>query len=1191
MKKNQETVFFDRRKWGKILFVMKLKLVLILISSFQLSAAVYSQSNRVTLKMDEVSLEQVIWEIQKQTDFVFMYGTRDIAKVDRLTVDMTDKTVNEILDQCLRNTGLIYEISGNAVVIKRADDDKKEMLVIKGTVKDKKGESLPGVTIIEKGTSVGVATGINGDFTFTTTKKDSVTLLFTFVGMKMKEVVWKGQKELNVVLEDDAQEMEEVVVTGYQTVKKSNMAGSVSTIKAEDLVLNGTQSLEQALQGKLPGVVVMNQDGLVGTRQKVRVRGTSTLSGSQEPVWVVDGIIQEDPLPFKTTELVAFGRDPDNIDMIRNFVGSAIAWLNPSDIQDVTVLKDASATAIYGIKAANGVIVITTKKGSSGRMSVSYSGNFSIGSKITYDKLNLMNSKQRVDVSREIFEEGLVSSRELSPVGYQGLLQQYLEKEISYDQFNAGVKKLETINTDWFDLLYENPFSHSHNLSLSGGNETSTYYASFGITKKNGTAKGNDSESYQGSVSATSKMWNKLQISGRLAGNVSKTNGFNKVTPYTYASQMSRVVAAFDDDGDYYYYKNSKKMMYNVLNELDNTGNQNKTSSINANLGLTWEILKGLKLETTFGYGYASSFGETWATEYSSYIAYIRGYEFGAYGPNDLEYQRSKLPHGGELSIAEYRNESYTWRNQFSYVKNFGSHLITAMVGQEVKSTKYDGLTQTLYGYLPGRGKTVLNPPGAILDNSGSTTIANELVESTAKTSIKDNTSNTLSFYGAFTYTFNERYVFNASIRSDASNRFGQDKSARYQPVWSVGLRWNMGRERFFEGQDFLNEFSIRTSFGYQGNANESVGPDLIAYIPSGSDGYAKETGEYLLKIKNLPNPKLKWEKTETVDVGVDFVFWKNKISGSFEYYNKKTTDVIVNRELPYEDGVLSMPMNGGSLRNSGWELSFSLTPVRTKNFLWSLGFNTSKNYNKITSALEVKKSWQAATSGTLQKDKYPVSGFWAFEFTGLSSTDGSPEFNLEGLTNPDSETDATVYMKYMGKLDPDFSGGINTSLKYKQLTLSASFNLQVGGKKFLSTMFSSDMNNTTPYEYNNLPKDLVNRWRKPGDEATTKIPSLPEKDRGTIILPTTTERAHLLYNFSDIRVVNASFLRCNNITLSYNMMGDKIRSFVQNVGFTFSVSNPFIIVSKEFKGRDPEVATGSQPISQTYTLSVNLSF
>lgn len=250
MKKNQETIFFSRRKWEKILFVMKLKLILILISSFQLSAAVYSQGNKVTLKMENTSLEQVIWEIQKQTDFVFMYGTQDVSKVARLTVDMKDKTVNEILNLCLRNTGLIYMISGNAVIIKRADDNKKETTVIKGVVRDQKGEPLPGVTIIEKGTSIGVATGINGDFTFSTTKRDSVTLLFSFVGMKTKEVTWKGEKTLSVVMEEEVSEMEEVVITGYQVVDRRKNTSAVTSVKVGDIMIPGVSSIDKMLKGE-----------------------------------------------------------------------------------------------------------------------------------------------------------------------------------------------------------------------------------------------------------------------------------------------------------------------------------------------------------------------------------------------------------------------------------------------------------------------------------------------------------------------------------------------------------------------------------------------------------------------------------------------------------------------------------------------------------------------------------------------------------------------------------------------------------------------------------------------------------------------------------------------------------------------------------------------------------------------------
>ncbi|WP_099290518.1 MULTISPECIES: SusC/RagA family TonB-linked outer membrane protein [unclassified Butyricimonas] len=1188
MKKKRESSFLGRRKMQITFLKMRVTVLLLLMSVLQSMA----QTAKYDISMSGGKLENVFKLIEQKGEFTFLYSIEDVEHVASININVKQADLKDVLDICLANTKLTYEINGHLIVI-RVRDEKPEdkMIVIKGIVKDKKGEPLPGVTVREKGTTIGVATGIKGEFTFTTTKRDSVTLIFSFVGMKMKLVTWKGEKELKVVMEEDAQEMEEVVVTGYQRVKKSNMAGSVSTIKAEDLVLNGTQSLEQALQGKLPGVVIQNQDGLVGTRQKVRVRGTSTLLGSQDPVWVVDGIIQEDPLPFKATDLSTYNTSPDNIDMIRNFVGSAISWLNPSDIKDVTVLKDASATAIYGVKAANGVIVITTKRGEKGRMSISYSGNFSIGSKVTYDKLNLMNSKERIDVSREMYERGLVgSSSSLANVGYQALLQQYLQEKISYNEFNTGVKKLEVINTDWFDLLYENPFSYSNNISVSGGSDKTTYYASFGITNNNGTAKGNDSESYQGSINVNTVFWDKLQFSARVAGSVSKTNGFhNSISPYSYASTTSRVLPAFEENGELAYYINRDGYKYNVLNELAESGNGNTSNSLNVNIGLNWEIIKGLKYEMALGYNYSSTHGESWITEMTHFIAKIRGYEFGMYGPNDDKYQLSRLPHGGQLNMSDSRSENYTWRNQFSYVKNFGRHLLTATVGQEVNSTKYDGFTGTYYGYLPKRGQTIKNPP-LTTQNVGS--ISENTLYAQPTTSIIDNKSNKLSFYGAFTYTFDERYVFNASVRSDASNRFGQDKDARYLPVWSFGLRWNMGREHFLEGQDFLNEFSFRLTYGYQGNASEAASPDLIARIPSGA-GISGATGEYYMEIKSLPNPKLKWEKTATVNAGADFVFWKNKINGSFEYYYKKTTDAIINKEVPFENGVLSMPMNGGSLENYGWELSFSFAPVRTKNFIWTMGLNTSKNYNKVTSKLESNENWTQAVAGNVNKKGYPVSGFWAFEFVGLDPKNGVPLYNLPDVDTPEARTDATVYMKYMGKLDPDFTAGLNMGFRFKDLTLSSSFYLSVGGKKFLATMFDDDIINSTPYEYNNLPKDLVDRWRKPGDEEHTNIPALPEykKTNASTNLPSGSTYSYRLYNYTDIRVVNASFLRCNNISLSYNLSKGWIKKFAQNVGFSFSVSNPFMIVSKDFKGKDPEVATGSQPLSQNYTFSLNLSF
>lgn len=1188
MKKKREFYFLDGRKLKISLLKMKVTVLLLLVCGLQSMAGVYSQTAKYDISLTGGKLENIFKLIEQKGEYTFLYSVEDVDQVSSINVNVKQADLKEVLDICLANTNLIYEINGRLVII-RAKDEKPEdkMVVIKGVVKDKKGEPLPGVTIVEKGTTVGVATDIDGKFIFNTIKHDNIVLVFSFVGMKTKEVKWNGQKELTVMLEEDSQEMEEVVVTGYQTVKKSNMAGSVSTVKAEDLVLNGTMSLEQALQGKLPGMVVTNQSGLIGTRQKVRVRGTSTLMGSQEPVWVVDGIIQEDPLPFKAEEFSLFGSDPDNIDVIRNFIGSSIAWLNPADIKDVTVLKDASATAIYGVKAANGVIVITTRKGETGRLSLSYSGNFSIGSKVTYDKMNLMNSKQRVDVSREVYETGLVSTKSLQPIGFQGVLAEYLEDKIPFEEFNAKVKRLETINTDWFDLLFENPFSHNHNISISGGTDKATYFASFGMNNQNGTAKGNDSKSYQGSVSLSAKFWERLNVRGRIAGSITTTNGFNKVDPYGYASTTSRVIGCYDDEGDLFYYtKNDNGFKYNILNELKNSGNENTVNSLNASLSAMLDIVKGLRFESTFGYNFSSSHGESYLTERTNFITNIRQYEFGEYSPNDQMYKQSQLPHGGMLSVIDNRNANYTWRNSLNYVKNFGSHLITVMVGQECKSSQYDGLSQSMYGYLPDRGKTIMTPPATTQDGNGE--LSENSLYKQMNQSITDKTSNYLSFYGTMSYTYDERYVLNASVRADASNRFGQDKSARYQPVWSVGLRWNVGREHFLEEQNILSDLSLRASYGYQGNVVETAGPDLIAYIPS--NGLSELTGEYLMMIRSLPNPTLRWEKNRSVNLGIDFSLFENRITGGFEYYYKKGTDIIVNREVPLENGVSTRAMNGGTMENSGWELSVNFVPLRMKDFVWSLNFNTSKNYNKVTSNLEPNRSWTSAVSGTLNQDGYPVSAFWAFEYVGLSSENGVPEFNLSGMENPLAETDATQYMKYVGKLDPDISAGLSTSVRYKSFTLSASFNLQVGGKKFLAPMFSEGMYDNTPDEYSNLPKDFARRWRKAGDEKITNIPSLPAKGKGQFTALNNTFNLYEMYNYSDLRVVNASFFRCNNISLSYNLSGKKIH-FARNISLGLTVSNPFIIVSKDFKGVDPEVAMGAQPISRNYTFSMNISF
>ena len=1188
MKKDHEAIASGGRKWRKMTLIMKLKFILLLFMSVQLSAAVHSQTAQVTLKMSNVTLEQVLWEIQKQTDFVFMYGTSDIAGVTGLNVDMASKTVEEILDYCLKGTKLRYEISGTAVVIKMRDEEKKKQLEIKGVVKDSKNQPLPGVTVIEKGTSVGVATDVNGRFVFVTTQQDSVVLLFSFVGMKTREVIWKGQKELNVKLEEEVQDMDEVVVNGYQTLKKRSQAGSISVVKAEDLVLNGTQTLEQALQGKIPGMMVMNRSGLTGTRQRVRVRGTSTLLGNAEPVWVVDGVIQEDPLPFETNDLNNL--NPDNMDMIRDFVGGAISWLNPSDIDNVTVLKDAASTAIYGVKAANGVIVITTKKGKIGRMSVSYNGNFTVTPRFTYKKMELMNSQQRVDVSREAYNTGIPLSGN-QDIGYMALAKAYKNREISLEEFSEGAKQLERNNTDWFDILFRTAFSHSHNLSISGGSNNATYRISFGYTENRNTAKGNDQVQYTGNGNVSANLWNCLTLNASIAGSVSKTKAFAGGDPFTYASTMNRAIPAYDEDGERFFYEHeTNTYLFNVENELEHSDNKNTQQSINASLNLRWSIIDDLYYNTTLSYSSSNTIGEVYYGEQTNHVAALRKYNYDEYEVGSQEYMGSWLPHGGEYTKTENTSESWTWRNQLEYTTVLhNKHSVSLMFGHEVRGTNMTGLSMTAYGYMHDRGKIFVGLPPTV--SEGYPITVNPYLRTVP--TLTDTESNYLSWYVTASYMFDDRYALNASYRTDASNRFGQDKDTRWQPVCSLGLRWNVGFEPWFDFQKIFSDLSFRASFGYQGNVVENVTPDLIATITTSTTDY-----DYSLVINSLPAPELKQERVTDINLGADFSLFSNKINGSFEYYWKRTNDMVTEVNVAYEMGTTSRPMNGGHMTNKGWDLSFSLVPLRTNDCFLSLSLNTGKVINKVDSTIEPTGDWSEAVSGNLNQKGFPVSSFWAFRFTGLNPEHGGPEFDLSGREKVKSVTDATVYMDYAGQMEPSFTGGISFAFRYKTLSLTSGLYLSTGSQNFLAP--PSQVSTSIPSEYENMSTEWLKRWRNPGDEEHTMVPSLPNRVTSarslSFINPSDPLRAisynpYELYAYSTVRVVDTWYLRCNNIALSYTVPTEKLPKSFQNLSFQCSVSNPFQIRSKDFKGRDPEVALGNQPMQSTVSFSVNMSF
>jgi len=451
-----------------------------------------------------------------------------------------------------------------------------------------------------------------------------------------------------------------------------------------------------------------------------------------------------------------------------------------------------------------------------------------------------------------------------------------------------------------------------------------------------------------------------------------------------------------------------------------------------------------------------------------------------------------------------------------------------------------------------------------------------------------------MGLYLTLNYSYDNRYVVNFSVRGDASNKFGKNKNENFNPVWAGGLRWNAANEKWFKPNPIISDFSLRASFGYQRNMASNYSPNLLIKLPTGSASQIidQNTGEDLLTLSQLPYIDLGWEKTISTNIGTDFSLFNGKVRASIDMYWKKGRDMIVALNIPQEYGVESMPVNGGSMDNHGYEISLGFTPIRTKDFTWDVSLNFAKDFNKVTEVGVENPTWRNAVSGSMHKAGYSESAFWAFKCDGIDQSNGYPIIDLSGSEKEEAKDDPTTYMVYAGKADPDFTGGLGTSFRYKMLSLSANFFVQMGGKQFLTDAYPSTI---LPSEYENLSTELNGRWR-PGD-TNAKFPGLPDKEvstKGTVTLPGSNQYANVyeMYNKSTDRIVSKSMLRCNSISLSYTFPTELIsKLYLQMLTMGLSVSNPFTIVSKDFHGRDAEVATGQQPLTRAFSFNMSVTF
>ena len=1198
MKKNAKLKMFCRlscciRRLSFIVYVVG-------ILSF-MNAEVYGQekTKRISLKVTDVSVLQALHEVNRLCDNLVMFRSEEVMKEKgRVTLDVKNKPLLEVVKACLKGTALgCVEKDGKIIITVEG----VKTLRITGLVTDGKAP-LPGVTVLVKGLTLGTVTNAEGRYVLNLPTMEKLTLLFSFVGMETQEIVYTGKDTINVVLREDVKQMSEVVVTGYGNISRGNYTGASTTVLAKDIMMAGATSVDQMLQGVVPGMLVRNSTGQVGATPKVRVRGTSTLLGSQEPVWVVDGVIQRDPQPFNSEDNTKFSVDADDI---KQLAGNAISWLNPNDIESITVLKDASATAIYGSKAANGVIVITTKKAIAGKLQINYSGDFSIGQRPHYGLYDLMNSAERMDLSRDIYMERRCfnATDVVLPIGFEGLLKSYLDKKITMEEMEVEYQKMSRQNTDWFKILFRNSFNHNHSLSISGGSEKIQNRTSFGYSRQLGEAKGNNLSQFTVASNTTVQLWKQLIVNMTVNGSMRKVDGFAYgVDPFSYAYGTSRVIPCYNEDGSLLYHEKSGRNSeaiankatynYNILNEKEQTGSNNNTRTWGTSFDLRWQIFGDLEYQGMFSYSSSSSDTKKYATERSYYISEIRGYEYGTVEPNSVETISTPLPMGGLLETDLTNVSTIVTRNALVYNKMFNTkHRITLQAGIETNSSKTKGETNTRWGYMPDRGETFAIPPTVYYQYGGASYSRDNISKVSGEHTVLNRIENTLSEYAMAVYAYDDRYVMNLSGRFDASNRFGQDKNKRFQPTWSAGLKWRVVNEHFLGRHWWLNNLDIYGSYGYQGNAVSTVSPELIA-----TDVYENLYNSYGLEIVSLPYPDLGWEKTKTWNVGIDAAFLDGRVNFNFNWF-KKVSDVLSSKGVALENGVSNGIVSGSTMENSGYDFVINVVPVRTKDFTWQLSLNTAVTKNKVTKNSRTNLL-DDYLDGNCIVDGNAFSTFYSYVFDELEQENGRPRFKYMDL---ESVEDIRDFMVKSGKFTPDFSGGLNTMFKYKNITLYALFAVQWGGHDRLPNLYeATTTRDGLPRPHQNASKKLLNRWKKAGDN--TNIPSLPGigSRNDLVSFPDNTvlaanyrsgESSYVMYNLSDLRVANTDFIRCRSLSLAYNFGEKALRPMgLSYLQLKLSMTNPFMWVSdKKWDGLDPE--TGNWPTRRVTSFSVQVMF
>jgi len=1034
----------------KTFLIMRLTVFLVLCLVMGVQARVLSQY-RLNMSLGETTYKQLFEEIRRQTGCIVMYSDNMLDKNERVKADFKNESLEKVLDEVLLGKGLTYEKNAEFITImKAANLPQVTERTITGVVKDVQGNLLPGVSVFVKGTTLGVATDAQGVYRLTLPDQKDIVLVFSFVGMKSQEIPLKNQKEIHVVLEEDAQQMEEVVVTGIFERKKEGFTGSATTVSGEEIKKLTSNNVLRALSMIDPGFR-MNVSNVAGSNPSAlpdfEMRGQANMGNYDgEDVVIMRGDIDTRP-----------NQPLFVLDGIIGVSISTIIDLDPDRIQSITILKDAAAMVVYGSRASNGVVVVETKAPEKGKLRFSYSGNYKYQTP-DLSVYHLLNAADKLELERQAgyYDERYTASNS------SGLQNFYLSKYMDV---------LRGVNTDWIAQPVHAAFNHRHNFSVEGGDNTLRYKLYFGLNEAPGIMKGTGVSNKNGSIDLRYRT-NKLLISNQMTLDYSvsdRTSPYGSFQEYTLLNPYYRI---YDENGaiskvlDNHIYSTSGgypsyigQYQTPTMNPMYNTQFQQKDRNT------SFEIRNSFRAE----YTPIESLRLAADVTLTKSVADLEQFKPSSH----TDFENTVVEDKGTYNWTNNKSTNYNVSFTASYNKVFNAeHLVSLFARYDIDER-----------YSHSAGVRVKGFPNDKMD---------EVFLGAEPTSTlgSEGTTRSIGFVGTVNYSFRQRYAVDASIRVDGSSEFG--KNNRFAPFWSAGLRWNMDKENFIRSLGFVDEFVLRGTYGITGSQGFSPYQSLQMYTYEGMMKLYQSSDVTGTVLQSIGNPDLKWQQTKNWNIGLDFNFFKGVLSGRAEYYKKYTKNTLLAFTLAPSVGFETITDNMGDIDNKGYELTLRLMPYNNvkKQMNFSIVLNGSHNTSKIrriSNALKVKNAEAAekVTSRPLPRyeEGYSQTLIWGVRSLGIDPVSGR-----EVLLTRDGErtfTWNTIDQVPVGDTEPKLQGNLSLNFNWKGLSVSVIGGYKFGGQLYNYTLIEKVEN--ANLRMNVDERAFTQRWKKPGDHTFFK--------------------------------------------------------------------------------------------------------